>query len=45
MEWVLILLILLAIAVNIRSFIVLNQFQKQRNIMIEDAEADRKSVV
>lgn len=39
MEWLLILLILLAIAVNIRSFIVLNQFQKQRKIMLKDAEA------
>ena len=44
MEWVLILLILLAIAVNIRSFIVLNQFQKQRKIMIEDAEAVNSSM-
>lgn len=44
MEWVLILLILLAIGVNIRSFIVLNQFQKQRNIMIEDAEAVNASM-
>lgn len=39
MEWLLILLILLAIAVNIRSFIVLNQFQKQRKNMLDDAEA------
>lgn len=39
MEWLLIGLILLAIAVNMRSFIVLNQFQKQRKAMLEDAEA------
>lgn len=44
MEWLLILLILLAIAVNIRSFIVLNQFQKQRKIMLEDAEAVNSSM-
>lgn len=44
MEWLLILLILLAIAVNIRSFIALNQFQKQRKIMLEDAEAVNASM-
>lgn len=38
-EWLLILLILLAIAVNIRSFMVLNQFRKQRKNMLDDAEA------
>ncbi|WP_233786015.1 DUF6115 domain-containing protein [Planococcus halotolerans] len=44
MEWLLILLILLAIAVNIRSFIALNQFQKQRKIMLEDREAVNSSM-
>ena len=44
MEWLLILLILLAIAVNIRSFRALNQFQKQRKIMLEDAEAVNSSM-
>ena len=44
MEWLLIGLILLAIAVNIRSFIVLNQFQKQRKIMLEDAEGVNSSM-
>lgn len=44
MEWLLILLILLAIAVNIRSFMVLNQFQKQRKNMLEDAEAVKSSM-
>lgn len=44
MEWLLIGLILLAIAVNIRSFMVLNQFQKQRKIMLEDAEAVKSSM-
>ena len=39
MEWLLIGLILLAIAVNIRSFMVLKQFQNQRKTMLEDAEA------
>lgn len=44
MEWLLILLILLAIAVNIRSFIVLNQFQRQRQTMLEDADAVKFSM-
>lgn len=44
MEWLLILLILLAIVVNIRSFMALNQFQKQRKIMLEDAEAVNSSM-
>lgn len=44
MEWLLIGLILLAIAVNIRSFIALNQFRKQRKIMLEDAEAVNASM-
>jgi len=44
MEWLLILLILLAIAVNIRSFRVLNQFQKQRKNMLEDAEGVNSSM-
>lgn len=44
MDWLLIGLILLAIAVNIRSFIVLNQFQKQRKAMLEDAEAVHSSM-
>lgn len=44
MEWLLIGLILLAIAVNIRSFMVLNQFQKQRKNMLEDAEAVKSSM-
>ncbi|WP_033543170.1 DUF6115 domain-containing protein [Planococcus sp. CAU13] len=44
MDWLLILLVLLAIAVNIRSFMALNQFQKQRRIMLEDAEAMNASM-
>ncbi|WP_422121934.1 DUF6115 domain-containing protein [Planococcus sp. X10-3] len=44
MEWLLIGLILLAIAVNIRSFIVLSQFQKQRKVMLEDAESVNASM-
>lgn len=44
MDWLLIGLILLAIAVNIRSIIVLNQFQKQRKAMLEDAEAVHSSM-
>lgn len=43
-EWLLIGLILLAIAVNIRSFMVLKQFQMQRKIMLEDAEAVNSSM-
>lgn len=44
MEWLLIGLILLAIAVNIRSFVVLNQFQTQRKHMLEDAEAVKSNM-
>lgn len=44
MDWLLLLLVLLAIAVNIRSFMALNQFQKQRKIMLEDAEALNSSM-
>ena len=44
MEWLLIGLILLAIAVNIRSFMVLKQFQIQRKTMLEDAEAVNSSM-
>ncbi|MFD1032778.1 DUF6115 domain-containing protein [Metaplanococcus flavidus] len=44
MEWLLIGLILLAIAVNIRSFIVLSQFQKQRKVMREDTESVNASM-
>lgn len=43
-EWLLIALIILVILVNIRSFIVLNQFKQQRAKMVEDTEAINQSM-
>ena len=44
MEWLLIGLIILVILVNIRSFIVLNQFKQKRTQMLEDTEAIHQSM-
>lgn len=44
MEWLLIGLIILMILVNIRSFIVLNQFKQKRAQMLEDTEAIHHSM-
>jgi flagellar basal body-associated protein FliL len=44
MEWLLIGLIILVILVNIRSFIVLSQFKKQRTQMLEDTETIHQSM-
>jgi len=43
-EWLLIALTILVILVNIRSFIVLNQFKQQRAQMVEDTEAIHHSM-
>mgnify|MGYP003498164618 CR=1 FL=1 len=44
MEWLLIGLIILVILVNIRSFMVLSQFKKQRTQLLEDTEAIHQSM-
>ncbi len=44
MEWLLIGLIILVILVNIRSFIVLNQFKQKRTQMLEDTDAIHQSM-
>ena len=44
MEWLLIGLIILMILVNIRSFIVLNQFKQKRAQMLEDTDAIHQSM-
>lgn len=44
MDWLLIALILLAIVVNIRSFMVLSQFKQQREKMAEDTAALHQSM-
>ena len=44
MEWLLIALTLLVIVVNIRSFIVLNQFKQQRAKMVEDTDSLHQSI-
>lgn len=44
MEWLLIGLIILMILVNIRSFIVLNQFKQKRTQMLEDTDAIHQSM-
>ena len=44
MEWLLIGLIILVILVNIRSFIVLNQFKQKRTQMLEDTDAIHHSM-
>jgi hypothetical protein len=44
MEWLLIGLIILVILVNIRSFIVLNQFKQKRAQMLEDTDAIHQSM-
>ena len=44
MEWLLIGLTILVIVVNIRSFIVLNQFKLQRAQMVKDTESLHQSM-
>lgn len=44
MEWLLIALTILVIVVNIRSFIVLNQFKQKRTQMVEDTESLHQSM-